>query len=115
ASEKDLGEAIRVAREYPDPFKWRGRMRAQHAAALGRRGRDASALFDSAEQDFARLEKPLAPDSWMWLWRSTVWTERGLYRSSKGEDPRPDFAKADEHLNEVIRLNRHHMEGWKHR
>jgi eukaryotic-like serine/threonine-protein kinase len=115
ASEKDLTEAVRVAGDYPDPLKWRGRLRAQHAAALGRRGQDPTSLFAAAEEDFVRSEKVLANDSWMWLWRSTVGSERGLYGILKGQDPKADWARAEEQLNEVLRLNRHSMEGWKHR
>jgi len=114
AGEKDLSESVARAVEPSNELRWRGRLRAQHAAAKSRAGQDAFALFDLAEADFAAIPAKSA-DSWYWTWRSTVWSERALARVARSEDPLADFAKAEELLAKALERDRELMEGWKHR
>jgi hypothetical protein len=36
--------------------------------------------------------------------RGTLWTFRGLWRAGRGEDPEPDFARAEDDLGKAIEL-----------
>jgi tetratricopeptide (TPR) repeat protein len=90
-------------------------LRAQHAAARSRAGQDASALFDAAEADFDQIALKSTRDSWFWTWRSTVWSERALARTARGENPLPDFQRAEEHLGRALEIDRTMMEVKKHR
>src|SRR6185295_7709276 len=68
AAQKDLTESIRLATEPSNERRWRGRLGAQHAAALARLGRDAAALFDQAEEDFKTVLARGERDPWFWTW-----------------------------------------------
>jgi tetratricopeptide (TPR) repeat protein len=96
--------------------RWRrGRLRAQHAAALSRSGRDATALFEKAEEDFRAVEARSERDTWFWTWRSTVWSERGIAQAARGEPFDASLQTAERQLNRALDIDRAMMEGWKHR
>ncbi len=106
---------MRTAQEPSNERRWRGRLRAQHAAALLRAGRDVFPLFDQAEADFVAVQARSERDSWFWTWRSTVFSERALARMARSENPLPDFQKAEDMISRALEIDRTLMEGWKHR
>ena len=115
AAEKDLSEAVKRAAEPITERRWRGRLRAQHAAAKSRAGQDASALFDAADADFGALGAKASRDSWEWMWRSTVWSERALAKTARSENPMADFQRALDFLARSLEIDNRLMEGYKHR
>jgi len=92
-----------------------GQILAGWAAWAWRRGQDPSALYKESDEQYALAFKSPPDSPWAKRWRATGLVSRAKYRESRGEDPLPDYALAEDDLYQAIRGQKDMTSAWKER
>jgi tetratricopeptide (TPR) repeat protein len=113
-AERILTEALRLNRQIVNAWRNRGHLRTLRGTWRMNRGEDPRVDFAAAEQDLTEaLRRASGSRAWLasdrlppWVYRGKTWTLRGIYRTSRGEDSRAEFAAAEEDFEQALRFNR---------
>ncbi|HEV3029109.1 MAG TPA: tetratricopeptide repeat protein, partial [Planctomycetota bacterium] len=111
AAERVYDEGLTRDRGYQPHWLGRASLRTARANLHWDTGRDPTADFSGAEEDFAEAIR-LQPSADAFSRRSALFSSRGSFDGRQGRDPMPAWKKGDDDLRQAVHLDPTSVVAW---